>query len=235
MASGLPASRYQYENDLRMLRKVIGWQSPGYDSKMRHGMLSLTQPGDFVYFSLYALAGLVLPLSSFLMLLEHYGLQLQHLSPHSITLVAVFAHFCEMFMGVRQSVRLIWRFHVLRPVNKQPPCLGGYYFQHQTKGPSKYIAALSLGRWERWREDWVLVQTDAHERLTLSTAAPIAPHVDWEQDPGLEPVFNWVLRRAHIHDVVARLCVKTHRVPPGEYPPGVALHRGERRHVARAR
>jgi hypothetical protein len=160
MASGLPAC-YQYENDLRMLRKVIGWQSPGYDSKMRHGMLSLTQPGDFIYFSLYALAGLMPPLSSFfLMLLEHYGLQLQHLSPHSIMLVAVFAHFCEMFVGVRQSVRLIWRFHVLRPVNKQSPCLGGYYFQHQTKGPSKYIAALSLGRWERWREDWVLVQTD---------------------------------------------------------------------------
>jgi hypothetical protein len=35
------------------------------------------------------------PLSSFfLVLLEHYGLQLQHLLPHSITLVAVFAHFC---------------------------------------------------------------------------------------------------------------------------------------------
>jgi hypothetical protein len=57
-------------------------------------MLSVAHPGDFVYFSLYALAGLVPPLSSFfLMLLEHYGLQLQHLSPHSITLVVIFTHF----------------------------------------------------------------------------------------------------------------------------------------------
>jgi hypothetical protein len=72
-SSGLPTSRYLSENGLRVLRKAIGWQSLGYESKMRRGMLSLTQPGDFVYFSLYALAGLVPPLSSFLMLLEHYG------------------------------------------------------------------------------------------------------------------------------------------------------------------
>jgi hypothetical protein len=128
MASSLPTSRYQSENDLRALRKTIGWQSPRYDSKMRCRMLSLAQPGDFVYFSAYALAGLVPPFSSFLVLLEHYGLQLQHLSPHSITLVAIFTHFYEMFMGVRLSVRLFRRFHVLRPVNSQPPRLGGYYF-----------------------------------------------------------------------------------------------------------
>jgi hypothetical protein len=70
---------------------------------------------------------------------------------------SIFAHFCKMFVGVRPSVRLFRRFHVLRPVNRQPPRLSGYYFQHQTKGSSKYIAALSPGRWERWREDWVLV------------------------------------------------------------------------------
>jgi hypothetical protein len=115
---------------------------------MRCEMLSLTHPGDFVYFSSYALAGLVSPLSSFfLMLLEHYGLQLQHLS-YSITLVAIFIHYCEMLVGVRPSMHLFWRFHVLRSMNKQPPCLGGYYFQYQTKGPSKYITALSPDRWE---------------------------------------------------------------------------------------
>jgi hypothetical protein len=48
----------------------------GYDMMMRHGLVSLMQPGDFIYFSLYALSGLVPPLSSFLMQLEHYGLQL---------------------------------------------------------------------------------------------------------------------------------------------------------------
>jgi hypothetical protein len=56
--------------------------------------------GDFVFFVAYALAGLVPPLSSFLMLLEYYGLQLHHLSPNSIAPVVIFVHLCEMFVGV---------------------------------------------------------------------------------------------------------------------------------------
>jgi hypothetical protein len=72
MAPSFPTSCYQSENDLRVLRKAIKWQSSGYDSKMRHGMLSLAHPSNFIYFSAYTLVGLVPPLSSF-MLLEHYG------------------------------------------------------------------------------------------------------------------------------------------------------------------
>jgi hypothetical protein len=70
---------------------------------MRRDTLPLVnlQPGEFVYFSYYAAAGLVLPVSSFLFtLLEYYGLQLQHLSPHSLVLVVIFIHFCEMFVCV---------------------------------------------------------------------------------------------------------------------------------------
>jgi hypothetical protein len=77
--------------------------------KVKSGAASLAnmRPGDFVFFTTYALAGLVLPLSSFfLTLLEYYGLQLQHLSPNSIGLVAIFVHLCEMYVGVRPSVRL---------------------------------------------------------------------------------------------------------------------------------
>jgi hypothetical protein len=108
--------------------------------------LANMQPSDFI-FLLYALSGLVPPVSSFFMLLEHYGLQLQHLSPHSITLVAIFIHFCEMFAGVRPSMRLFCRFHVLRAVSRHPPRIGGYYFQHRTKGPSRYIPALNPSKW----------------------------------------------------------------------------------------
>jgi hypothetical protein len=45
MVSDLPSSRYQSENDLRTQRKAIRWQSPGYDLKMHHWMLSLAHPG----------------------------------------------------------------------------------------------------------------------------------------------------------------------------------------------
>jgi hypothetical protein len=76
-----------------------------------------------------ALAGLVPPLSSFLLtLLEYYGLQLQHLSPNSIALVAIFVHLCEMYVGVRPSVRLFRRFFVLKAASTRPSLIGGHYF-----------------------------------------------------------------------------------------------------------
>jgi hypothetical protein len=99
MVSYLSSSRLHTESDLKKLRQLIGWQSLRYDRKMQHGVTPLASmwPGDFIYFASYTLSELVLSFSSFLFtLLEHYGLQLQHLSPHSITLVAIFVHLCEM-------------------------------------------------------------------------------------------------------------------------------------------
>jgi hypothetical protein len=44
----------------------------------------------------------------------------------------------------------------------------------------------------------VLLQTDDHEQLMLSTAAPMVSCIDWEQNPTLELVFNPVLGRIQI-------------------------------------
>jgi hypothetical protein len=143
---------------------------------------------------LLSLAGLVPALSSFfLMLLEFYGLQLQHLFPNSITLVAIFVHLCEMFVGVRPSVRLFRCFFVMKAASQRPPLIGGYYFTRRTQGPSQYIASVSPGRWERWREDWALVQADAHDRLVIPATAPTLDRVEWGKDPGLESGFDPVL------------------------------------------
>jgi hypothetical protein len=79
MAAELPSSRFNSEGSLVPMRKLMGWQSSGYESKVRRGIASLAnmRPGDFIFFSAYTLSGLVLPLSSlFLTLLEHYRLQL---------------------------------------------------------------------------------------------------------------------------------------------------------------
>jgi hypothetical protein len=113
------------------------------------------------------------PLSSFfLMLLEYYRLQLQHLSLNSIALVAIFIHLCEMYVVVRPSVRLFRRFFVLKAASTCPSLIGDHYFQRQTLGHARYIAPISPGRWERWREDWVLVQMNVHDRLALPVGVP---------------------------------------------------------------
>jgi hypothetical protein len=138
---------------------------------------------------------LVPPLSSFLTLLEYYGLQLQHLSPNSIALVAIFVHLCEMYVGVQPSVRLFRRFFVLKATSPRPPLIGGHYFQRRTPGHARYIAHVSPGRWEQWREDWALVQADVHDRLTLPVGGPTLDRTEWGKDPDLEPGFDPVLHQ----------------------------------------
>jgi hypothetical protein len=80
-------------------------------------------------------------------------------------------------------------------VSKHSPCIGGYYFQQWTRGPSKYIASLISGRWDHWREDWVLMQTEAHDRQVLLTTTPMAPRAVWEQDPNLQLDYDPILAR----------------------------------------
>jgi hypothetical protein len=198
MAAELLPLRFRSSGSLASLRRLMGWQAPGSEHRLKHGVMPLAnlELGDFVFFSTYALAGLVPSLSSFfLMLLEFYGLQLQHLSPNSITLVAIFVHLCEMFVGVRPSVRLFRRFFVMKAASQRLPLIGGYYFTRRTQGPSRYIAPVSPGRWERWREDWSLMQADAHDRLVIPAAAPTLDRAEWGKDPGLESAFDPVLDR----------------------------------------
>jgi hypothetical protein len=98
---------------------------------MQCGTISLDnlQSDEFIFFSSYALSSLVLSFSSFFFtLLETYGLQLHHLTPHSITLVVIFVHLYEMYVGVLPSVRLFRLFHVLRSSRKRVSPIGNYYF-----------------------------------------------------------------------------------------------------------
>jgi hypothetical protein len=109
--------------------------------------------------------------------------------------VAIFIHLCEMYVVVRPSVWLFWRFFMLKAASPRPPLIGGHYFQHWTLGHAHYIAPISLGRWEWWREDWALVQADVPDQLTLPVGAPTLDRTEWGKDPGLEPGFDPVLDR----------------------------------------
>jgi hypothetical protein len=41
----------------------------------------------------------------------------------------------------------------------------------QEQGLSHVHRPLTLGKWNRWRDDWVIVQADSHDRLELPTDA----------------------------------------------------------------
>jgi hypothetical protein len=116
MASlGCP-DHFQSEAALNLVRDLLGWSVPAYAARIRagvapHGALAI---GEFVLFISYVSCGLALPISPFfLLLLEEFGLQLQHLTPHSILQAAIFVHLCEMFVGVAPCTSLFRHFFVL--------------------------------------------------------------------------------------------------------------------------
>jgi hypothetical protein len=57
-----------------------------------------------------------------------------------------------------------------------------------------YITALSPGKWDHWREDWVIMQPYAHDRLELPTALPMARRSDWEKVLDLQRAYNPMLQ-----------------------------------------
>jgi hypothetical protein len=72
---------------------------------------------------------LALPISPFfLLLLEEFRLQLQHLTPHSILQAAIFVHLCEMFVGVAPCTSLFHYFFVLVKSGKTRDHIDAYYF-----------------------------------------------------------------------------------------------------------
>jgi hypothetical protein len=197
MASILLASRFWSESDLRKLRRLLGWQSLGYDGRVRCRAVPLEDlwSGEFNFFTSYALSGLVLLFSSFFTLLKWYGLQLHHLSLHSITLVVIFVCLCEMYVGMRLLVCLFSLFHVLRSSRKRASPIGSYHFQHRTKGLVVYIAALTPSKWDHRRNDWVIMQAEIHDRLELPTAVSMGRRNGWEKVPDLQPTYLLMLKR----------------------------------------
>jgi hypothetical protein len=113
------------------VRRLLGWQTTEYDGRIWCIAVPLTnlQHGEIVLFASYALAGLALPVSSFFLTLpENYNLHLHHLTSHAIALVAIFAHLCEMYVGVRLSVHLFRLFFTLQASERSQTHLGAYYF-----------------------------------------------------------------------------------------------------------
>jgi hypothetical protein len=134
-----------------LVRNLLGWSTPGFAGRIRAGATPLGDlaAGEFVLFVSYLSYGLALPISSFfLLLLEDLGLQLQHLTPHSILQAVVFAHLCEMFVGVASCTSLFRHFFVLVKSGKAKDHLGAYYFQTRQDLAGAYISSLGGAKWE---------------------------------------------------------------------------------------
>jgi hypothetical protein len=107
MASLVHPERFQSEVALNLVRNLLGWSTLAFAGRIRVGatLLGDLAVGEFVLFISCLSCGLALPISPFfLLLLEEFELQLQHLTPHSILQAAIFAHLCEIFVGVAPAL-----------------------------------------------------------------------------------------------------------------------------------
>jgi hypothetical protein len=197
--SSLPfPRRFQSQTQLDLVRHLLGWTAPERAGKIRAGNIPLRDlaVGEFILFNSYAMCGLVPPISSFfLLLLEEFSLQLHHLAPHSILLVAVFAHFMEMFVGVRPCTAIFRHFYALVGTGRSKRKVGAYYFQLRHGMANSYISAFSSSKWEDWREGWVFAEADPHDRLELPTEGPQSDRSTWKAKPTLPEELGPVLDR----------------------------------------
>jgi hypothetical protein len=131
MASLGHPDHFQSEEALNLVRGLLGWSVLGLAGRIRVGAAPLGDlaTGEFVLFTSYISYGLALPiLPFFLLLLEEFGLHLQHLTPHSVLQAAIFVHLCEMFVGVAPYTSLFRHFFVLVKSGKTRGHIGAYYF-----------------------------------------------------------------------------------------------------------
>jgi hypothetical protein len=115
--------------------------------------------------------------------------------PHSILQAAIFAHLCEMFVGVAPCTSLFRHFFVVVKSRKAKGHLGAYYFQTRPDLAGAYISSLGGARWENWRADWVITSTEANDRLTLPSEGPRLDRKQWRAKPTLAPEFEPILDR----------------------------------------
>jgi hypothetical protein len=168
------------------VRGLLGWSAPWLAERIRAGDAPLGDlaAGEFVLFTSYISLGLVLPILPFFqLLLEEFGLQLQHLTPHSVLQVAIFVHLCEMFVGVAPCTSLFCYFFVLVKSGKTRDHIGSYYFQTRPDPTVVYIPTFGGARWENRHSDWVIASTEANDRK------------QWRTKPSLSPEFLPILDR----------------------------------------
>jgi hypothetical protein len=192
--------RFQSEA-LNLVRGVLGWSAPGLAGRIRAGAAPLGDlaAGEFVLFTSYISCGLALPISPFfLLLLEEFGLHLQHLTPHSILQAAIFVHLCEMFVGVAPCTSLFRYFFVLVKSEKTRDHIGAYYFQTRPDPAVVYIPTFGGARWENCRSDWVIASIEANDRLVLPSNGLALDRKQWRTKPSLSPEFLPILDRIKV-------------------------------------
>nr|BAB00647.1 unnamed protein product [Oryza sativa Japonica Group]BAB17743.1 OSJNBa0036E02.17 [Oryza sativa Japonica Group] len=193
--SVLPPSRIVSERQAGLPRRFMPESATGREVvALGEGRPTPHYPGRSVFFLSFAMAGLVPPFSSFFMdILEFYDLQMAHLTPNAVMMLAIFAHLCEMFIGVRPSLWLFQWFFTVQLVSP-PLVVGGCYFQPRGQVLNRYIPCVLHKKWDDWKSDWFYTPLADEARLRLPSQPP-AQASSWRAVVDLGDGYDAVLDR----------------------------------------
>nr|ABF93516.1 retrotransposon protein, putative, unclassified [Oryza sativa Japonica Group] len=193
--SVLPPSRIVSERQAGLPRRFMPESATSREVVvLGEGRPAPHYPGRSVFFLSFAMAGLVPPFSSFFMdILEFYDLQMAHLTPNAVMTLAIFPHLCEMFIGVRPSLRLFRWFFTVQPV-PPPSVVGGCYFQPRGQVLHRYIPCVLRKKWDDWKSDWFYTPLADEARLRLPSQPP-AQASSWRATVDLGDGYDAVLDR----------------------------------------
>nr|AAP53981.1 transposon protein, putative, unclassified [Oryza sativa Japonica Group] len=193
--SVLPPSRIVSEKQAGLPRRFMPESATGREIVMLgEGRPAPDYPGRSIFFLPFAMAGLVPPFSSFFMdVLEFYDLQMVHLTPNAVMTLGIFAHLCEMFIGVRPSLRLFRWFFTVQSVSP-PSVVGGCYFLPRGPVLNRYIPCALRKKWDDWKSDWFYTPLADEARLRLPSQPP-AQASSWRAPVDLGDGYDAVLDR----------------------------------------
>ena len=101
--------------------------------------------------------GLAVPVSEFFHTLLHFwGIQLHHLTPQSILHHSIFAHFCEVFLGILPHFHLFQHFFILAPIPNatKPAIVGGCELVLRSESRDEYLSYKPAGKGVEWKSFW---------------------------------------------------------------------------------
>jgi hypothetical protein len=115
-------------------------------------------------------------------LVFYYKLELVHLVPNSITVVLMFIHLCEVYLGISPHF-LLWRhLFCVKPIGKRASVVGAVMFFLRLGLKSEWIDTDLPDNTAGWRSDWFYI---ADQLPTLPRRTRYKPMKILEWDLGL--------------------------------------------------
>jgi hypothetical protein len=111
-----------------------------------------------VVFASFFERGFNLPVGDFFRgLLYYYNLELVHLFPNSITVVATFIHFCEAYLGISPHF-LLWRYlFFVKSTGKRSGPVGAVMFSLRSGLKAEWIDTDLPDNTAGWRLEWFYI------------------------------------------------------------------------------